>query len=211
MFKIPNNIELDIEKLIEMNPYYNNSTNKFEIIVKYHGDILKLETEIGAEVEILSERYAIITLPVNSLSLLYNYNEIEYIELPKTLTLALNASTISSCVPYVQSEQGYNLKGKGTIIGIIDSGIDYTHPDFRNEDGTSRILSIWDQTATGSPPNGFKSGIEYTNNELNSALSSNNPFDIVPLMDIIGHGTAVSRNSYWKWKIQSWKRNWYCS
>ena len=198
-----NNFDSFIKEFLEMTQD-KNDTDSFEVIVKYHGDILRLETELNVEIEILNESYAIITLQINKIPLLYNYEEIEYIELPKNLTVALNRSKSSACIPFVQNERGYDLRGKGTIIGIIDSGIDYTHPDFRNEDGTSRILYIWDQTAVGKPPIGFRSGIEYNNNEINSALINTQPFNIIPQMDIIGHGTAVSGVAARKWKSKLW-------
>jgi len=129
-----------------------------EVIVKYNGNIKKLEEELGVEIEILGYNYAIITLIQTQLESLYNYTEIEYVELPKTVFFNLEQELGSICMP----THTYNLTGNGTIVAIIDSGIDYTHPDFRNEDGSSRILYLWDQSGTGTPPSGFKSGTEYT-------------------------------------------------
>lgn len=64
---------------------------------------------------------------------------------------------------------------------------------FRKEDGTSRILSIWDQTIQdGTPPAGFDIGTEYTNEQINEALRSDDPFSIVPSTDEDGHGTAMA-------------------
>ena len=59
-------------------------------------------------------------------------------------------------------------------MAIIDSGIDYNHNDFRNDDGSSRIYRLWDQTVEGNPPEGFIIGTEYTNEEINRALSFEN-------------------------------------
>ena len=87
---------------------------------------------------------------------------------------------------------GTKVRGKGAIVGIIDSGIDYTHADFRTAQGKSRILFLWDQAAAaigGSVP----FGREYTRAELNAALASANPFTKVPHRDdAIGHGTHVA-------------------
>ena len=164
----------------------------FEAIIKYNGDILKLESQIGLEIEVLDESYAIVTLSKQQLPLLYNSIEVEYVELPKTIVFTLRENIGDTCVRPVQRNPEYMLKGNGVLVGIIDSGIDYTHPDFRNPDGTSRILFIWDQTETKSPPQGFKSGTEYTNIQLNEALQNTQPFQIIPPMDTVGHGTAVA-------------------
>ena len=189
---MPSEYDQDIGRMIRMDPNDRSETDRWEVIVKYSGDIYRVEAELGVEVEVLGEGFAIITLPGNQISLLYGYNEIEYIELPKTLTLTLNQSIRTSCISDVHSPERYNLTGKGVLIGVIDSGIDYTHADFRNQDGTSRILSIWDQTVDGNPPYGFRQGTEYDNRQINMALNSALPLEIVPSEDVVGHGTAVA-------------------
>ena len=86
-----------------------------------------------------------------------------------------------------------SLKGTGTIIGFIDTGIRYQLDVFKNESGGSRILSIWDQTIqSGEPPEGFLYGTEYTREEIDRALQSQNPLDVVPTTDENGHGTAMA-------------------
>ena len=133
-------------------------------------DIEKAVKTLGIEAEVLTESYAIFTLNRSQLEQVRELEEIEYIELPKTLAYLLNQALRASCIKEVQERRG--LTGKGTVIGIIDSGVDYTHPDFRNADGTTRILYFWDQTAeNGNPPIGFTAGVEYSAAELNQALS----------------------------------------
>ncbi|MBQ8591253.1 MAG: S8 family peptidase [Lachnospiraceae bacterium] len=85
------------------------------------------------------------------------------------------------------------LTGRNVIIGVIDTGIRYEEDVFRRSDGSSRILSIWDQTnQDGIPPEGFYYGSEYDNEMINIALRSENPRDIVPSYDENGHGTAMA-------------------
>lgn len=163
----------------------------FEAIVKYHGDIEQIAELLGADVEILNQSYAIFTLDAEQLEQLRQFTEIEYIELPKLLSFLLEQALRASCIVQVQDRQG--LTGSGTVIGIIDSGVDYVHPDFRNEDGTTRILYFWDQTAEdGIPPAGFNAGIEYTAADLNIALANPQPLNVIPSLDTVGHGTAVA-------------------
>lgn len=176
----------------ELEAGYNSTNKLWEVIIKYNGDILRVSEELDVEVEILSENYAIVTLPIEKISLLYDYSEVEHIETPKILSLNLLQEITQSCISAVKSPNQFDLTGKGTAIAIVDSGIDYTHPDFINDDGTSRIVALWDQTAEGSPPKGFTHGAEYLREQINDALKSSDPFSIVPQRDEVGHGTAVA-------------------
>ena len=86
-----------------------------------------------------------------------------------------------------------SLTGRGVVICIIDTGIDYRNPAFLDANGQSRILAIWDQTIQdGIPPEGFAYGAEYTKEQINEALAAENPFEIVPSRDQNGHGTALA-------------------
>lgn len=86
-----------------------------------------------------------------------------------------------------------NLTGAGVLVGIVDTGIDYQNPAFRYEDNSSKIYSIWDQTdRTGTLPRGFLYGSEYTKEQIEQALNSDSPLEIVPSTDDIGHGTFMA-------------------
>ncbi len=163
-----------------------------EFIVKYNGDLEAVANDLNASYELLDEGYAIITMRAANAPLLYDYSQIEYVEIPKKLFLSISNSLNYSCIIPAQRESSFGLKGTGVIVGIIDSGIDFTHPEFIRGDGTSRILYIWDQNISGNPPEGFNIGSEYDNNEINEALQNSNPFSAVPSEDTIGHGTAVA-------------------
>jgi len=167
--------------------------DEWEVIVKYNGDIGAVAAQLGIRAEVLGDSYAILTMPAAQVPELHQFREIEFIELPKSLSLSLLQAMSDACVTPVHTERAgeYGLRGSGVLIGIIDSGIDYTHQDFRNRDGSSRVLYIWDQLGTGSPPNGFFSGTEYNNNQLNEALQSTQTRTL-PSLDFIGHGTSVS-------------------
>ncbi len=116
-----------------------------------------------------------------------------YDSFPSLFTLSSKVSVEKSGIGNVQRQPYLKLFGLGVIIGIIDTGIDYQHPAFRNHDGTTRILSIWDQAdQSGRPPEGFDFGSEYGKNHLNTALKSSVPLSIVPTTDSNGHGTAIA-------------------
>ena len=79
------------------------------------------------------------------------------------------------------------------VLGFVDTGIRYEEPVFRREDGSTRILGIWDQTIqTGEPPQGILYGTEYKREQIDLALQSENPREIVPSYDENGHGTEIA-------------------
>ena len=79
------------------------------------------------------------------------------------------------------------------LVGMIDTGIDYEHPAFRYEDGSSKIYSLWDQTIEGNPEDTFLGyGTEYTKEQIEEALKSDVPQQKVPSKDESGHGTFLA-------------------
>lgn len=160
-----------------------------ESIVKYNGDIQSLANSLGLKVDILNERYAIMVLTPEERQRLSENPQIEYIEEQKLLSLFNNPAIIAACITPVQ-QVDYRLSGEGVLIAVLDTGINYNHMDFRNENGTTRIVAIWDQNIEGTPPPGFTIGTEYTSEDINAAL--NGSAENVPPLDTVGHGTAVA-------------------
>ena len=116
-----------------------------------------------------------------------------YLEIPKCFGLLDRTALEESGILQMQLQPALSLTGNGVMIGFIDTGIDYTNPIFRYEDGSSRIVSIWDQTIKdGTPPEGIFYGAEYRQEEINQALFSENPYDIIPSQDQNGHGTFLA-------------------
>jgi len=186
--------ETEREKSSILDTGYDPAAKTWELIVKYSGDISRL-AGLGKEITVveLTNEYAIITIPEIYIRGLVDIPEIEYIEMPKRLVFSVDQGRAASCVSPVQVPP-YNLFGEGVIIAVLDSGVDYSHPDFRNADGTSRILYLWDQTITGNPPAGYRLGTQYTKEELDLALAEPTReagYNIVPSRDLSGHGTGV--------------------
>ncbi|MBR1736447.1 MAG: S8 family serine peptidase, partial [Firmicutes bacterium] len=158
-----------------------------EVIVRYYGSIEEAVGKLGGTAELLSESYAIVDIPEENIEKLRNEENIIYIELPKILALNYEVSGAQTERRY--TENIYGLTGKGVIVGIIDSGIDYENRTFIDDNGKSRIIYIWDQSVEGNAPRGFERGYEYTNEDINNAISSGEKLEHT---DTEGHGTAVA-------------------
>ena len=160
----------------------------YEVIVKYNGDITFLEQELGVSVELLGYNYAIITSDTSQkVNNLLNYTQIEYVEKPFILETQDTQSFSSTGITGFKERT--KLTGKGTLLGLIDSGIDYNIPIFKNKDGNSKILYYWDQSIDGNPPIGFKEGTLYTNEDINKAINGEIQ---IPISSTSTHGTHTA-------------------
>ena len=166
---------------------YSEEAKTWDLIVKYTGSLEKYASEIIQIVELYNE-YAIITVPENLVEAVSDWPEVEYIEKPKRLYFQVTQGKRASCISLVQVPP-LGLTGRGVLVAVIDSGIDYRHQEFLNPDGTSRILYLWDQMAAGPPPEGYKIGREFTQEDLNQSLAEGGAAVTV---DTTGHGTAVA-------------------
>lgn len=193
------NLALDVsndvrEKTIDLGVGFDEITKTWEVIVKYHGDLSRLERNLNIQPTKLVNEYAIFTIPEAVIPRLLTYEEIEYIEKPKRVFFDVQEGKRASCILPLQIAPN-NLFGAGVLVAIIDSGIDYRHPDFRNENGSTRILALWDQTIAGNPPKGYAIGTLYTREQINAALQQTDLAQQVaqlPSVDISGHGTHVA-------------------
>ena len=118
----------------------------------------------------------------------YGYNAI-----PNCYTL-LNLQPLNAAgILTVQNFPTLNLDGEGVMIGFIDTGIDYKNSIFLDEFGNTRISGIWDQTIqSGTLPSGIFYGSEYSKEQIDEAIKSEDPLQIVPTIDENGHGTFIA-------------------
>ena len=224
-----NATEQEREKSLDLDTGYDREERTWEVIVKFGGTEAALKKLLAEKFPVeydriritnLRNEYAILLLPEHIVELVAALTEIEYMEKPKLLFFAVNNGRRVSCIDQVQTvgtvqgvvSSGRNLSGAGVIVAVIDSGIDYSHPDFRNADGTTRILNLWDQTIpSGSvadplsvekgnqafleAPAGYFTGTEFSQAVINRALEQTTErerYEICPSRDISGHGTHVT-------------------
>jgi subtilisin family serine protease len=168
------------------------SEDYFDLLIEYGRYIGQLQADPNLCYNIINITHAVLYFPIanlpNNFVQIYGYGVV-----PSCFGLLDLPSLEASGVRRVQNIPALDLRGNGVLIGIIDTGIEYTHSAFIKADGTSKILSIWDQTIiSDNPPEGFIYGTEYTREQINAALASEDPLSIVPSVDEIGHGTFLS-------------------
>lgn len=186
-------------KSVNLNVGYDPGEKTWELIVRYNGSLESLRDE-GIRVDELAAGYAVLVVPESRIEQVSAMEQIVYIEKPKRLFFASNMARAASCLSTIQTSSGSGaggagagvisglesgLTGRGVLVAVIDSGIDYFHPDFRNQDGTTRIGLLADQDRDRI----------YTREEINAALetgSRTSALALVPSTDPSGHGTAVA-------------------
>lgn len=172
---------------------YQITSNEYaDFIVDYYSDYNNLRRFNTDCYNIINNKYAVIHLPVSVITkgVIQEYG---YYTIPSCYGLLQTSSLEETGVNRIQSIPAFALRGQGVLIGIIDTGIEYTNNVFKNANNTTRILSIWDQTIDSeSYPEGFFYGTEYSREQINEALSSQNPLEIVPSTDENGHGTTIA-------------------
>lgn len=191
-----------------------------ELIVRYVGNLKELAAEIGFLAEELLGGYAIVRIRPELAPLLLSAEQILWTEVPARVYTEALSGRRAACVTALQARNP-GLTGRGVLTAVIDSGIDYTHPDFRNADGTTRIAALWDQTAgqndgrgslpgeeisdsvesesemryVNAAPEGYLDGVLYTRERINAALRGERTKEgesLVPEADLSGHGTHVT-------------------
>ena len=197
----------------------NNEVNKtWDLIVKYSSDdipdSLRNNNKVS-NVSVLREGYLTAVFFEDFIDELMNMPGIDYVEKSKKLYYGINNAKTVSCInPLNRGDLGISLTGDGVIVGVIDSGIDYNHPAFIDENGETRLLGIWDMTEESDsvfnedfneifvkitenepgPPAGFSNGIFYPQEWINYVLSIpvRERRGLLPQEDFSGHGTAVA-------------------
>ena len=174
------------EKSEELGIGYDPEQNTWELVVRYTGSLDGLRIRYPQiRIRELLNQYAVLIVPETLVDAVSQETVIEYVEKPKQLYFELQAGKAASCINAVQ--QGMNnpfgLFGKGTIVAVIDTGIRAESMEFRNADGSTRILNIWDQTT----------GTEYDRSRIDEALQNETKDTAgIPGADVLGHGTQVA-------------------
>lgn len=161
-----------------------------DFIVKYMDDFQEDLGDVpGFSFQKINGIYGVVYAPLAEIGTL-NINTYSYSFIPKCYTHMDLGSLSASGITRLQEHPYLQLKGSGTAVAVVDSGIDYRNPVFQNEMG-SRILCIWDQTLEGDGKE-VPYGRVFWKKDIDQALASGNPLEIVPSVDTDGHGTRMA-------------------
>jgi subtilisin family serine protease len=168
------------------------SNDYADFILTYSGDVDTINQYEKDAVSVINYFFAVVHLPVREMTEDV-ISKMGYAPIPSVFGLISELSLESSGILRLRNIPNFDLRGKGVLIAIVDSGIDYTNPVFQYEDKTTKIAAIWDQTIINEKvQEGIMYGTEYSREQINGALKTNKPLEIVPTKDEIGHGTMVA-------------------
>lgn len=165
-----------------------------DFIVKYMQNVENtMELFPGTTFQAVNEIFGILYVPLE------NTGELEitgtsYNSIPKCYTYMDMEAAGASGITRLHDHPYLKLRGKGTAVAVIDSGIDYQNEVFQNAGG-SRIAYLWDQSLEEESDMGAAKvpyGRLFRKRDIDLALDSENPFSIVPSRDTNGHGTALA-------------------
>ena len=170
-------------------PAQNQQYENF--IIRYKQNIEGVpEYQPDERFQIINDLFGVLYVPMREIPEL-QLNSYSYSSIPRCYTYMDTGALSASGVTRLHGHPYLKLKGSGTLVAIIDSGIDYLHPAF-HRGMTSKILSIWDQELEGGMTEKIPFGREFNRGEIEQALSAENPWEVVPSMDKSGHGTEVA-------------------
>ncbi len=172
-------------------PLLKSSGTDYHLTVQGEDGFVKELKKAGFSVQTSKGMFATVMVPRNRLQELAAIKGIQKIELGPKRKL-YNSNAVNYQNVDVAYAKGYT--GKSVIIGIVDTGIDFYNPMFLDTNGNTRILSIWDQTVSGSGPSEtkFSYGVEYSQIQIDQDIDSGSPHSVVPQRDTEGHGTHVA-------------------
>ena len=164
-----------------------------DFIVKYMQNVKNtMELFPGTVFQEINEIFGILYVPLE------NMGEMEvtgtsYNSIPKCYTYMDMEAAGASGVTRLHDHPYLKLRGRGTAVAVIDSGIDYQNPVFRNAGGT-RIEYLWDQLLEGDENSRAEVpyGRLFRKKDIPRALEEEEPLRIVPSEDTNGHGTALA-------------------
>jgi subtilisin family serine protease len=161
---------------------YDQKDLRISVLLEFEGKTKELE-KLGVNLRTKVGNIYTADLPIEELEQIRKVEGLKLIETARFAEMELDESR--QMVKIDQAHNTYAYRGEDVIIGFIDTGIDIDHPAFQNSNGDTRILSIWDQNESGTPPPGYTYGVRWVNTQINTP-------NVCTHKDLVGHGTHVA-------------------
>lgn len=181
--------------LKKCNLYYQDSPN---YLIEYRGNFKEQIDQVSyACGDIITDTIGVVSIPTDNLErLLREVPSIVFIDFRRKFVLQdISPSSVDN-INAIKINPYLDLSGRGVLVGMVDTGIDYLNEEFIREDDTSRIISLWDQTIQDTTDQSVHIGRTFTNEQINSAIqakrNNQDPYTIVPSKDDVGHGTQMA-------------------
>ncbi|MGH7466556.1 MAG: S8 family serine peptidase [Longimicrobiales bacterium] len=150
---------------------------------------------LGATIGTVRNNIVTAELPLTALERLDSTTAIRMVEAAQTVTVNHDSALKAIRANDVRRQVGgvwTGVTGAGAIVGVYDTGIDFRHEDFLDVNGRTRLLGLWDQTRSGTPPPGFNLGNYCSREAIQRVID--NPTDTTPCdeQDTHGHGTHTA-------------------
>jgi subtilisin family serine protease len=133
-----------------------------------------------------------LAVPASTIEALASQSDVLWLAASHSYRLQNDVSTSDTYTGSRTENTTFGNAGQGVIVAVFDTGLDFTDDDFRNPDGTTRVLGIWDQTLSDGahpPPAGFLFGAYYSKADIDASLSGG---PSLLTQDGYGHGTHVT-------------------
>ncbi len=188
--QIPGKMTFELMQMIR-----NSKELSTEISVLVKGDLTEIEgltKRLGGTYKFGLGEIASIRIPIGKLNELATGPHIFKIESHVAKYQVLNDSMVihNRVIQVNQGNapllQGYD--GTGVVMGFIDTGIDFSHPDFKDALGHSRIKWLWDHRSVNGPntPQPYNYGQQFSNTDIDAGSCTS--FDLLNS----SHGTNVA-------------------
>jgi subtilisin family serine protease len=173
--------------------YKITSNDYADLLINHHNDTAAFNNFPPGAINYIDSNYAVLHIPAEELTV-NSLSKFGYPAIPCCYSLQSTPYHIEAPLSCTSKDPQNSLTGRGILIGVVDTGIDYLSPLFQTSFKTTRILTIWDQTieSANNYPSDFYYGTEFSEEQINLAIESDNPHDIVPSIDEIGHGTMIA-------------------
>lgn len=172
--------------------YYKNAANISTSTLVY--GLLKVDLNkvnesrlerLGATIKSQIDDIWSISIPIDQLQLLVKEKGIIYFDADIPISTKLDTASVASFADRKLFRRlGLaGIDGRGVVVGIVDTGFDYTNPTFLDSSGVNRIISVWDQNLSGTPPRNFSYGAELSGNSILNRQGTDSPYGT--------HGTHI--------------------